>query len=324
MLSAEDGLGDTLRPRLDAVGADVSRVFSIAEPITFDSLGLLKLEAAILKYSPALVTIDPLFAFTGGKVDIHRANECRAISAPLAAIAERRGCALAAVRHLGKARGGGNALNAGIGSIDFAAAARSVLLVGADPDEPTKRAVVQIKNNLAPFGPALGYKLEDGRFWWTGQSDLTAGRILSAVADEEAQSAQAEAVGFLRQVLADGARLAKEVKAEASQAGLTEQMLRTARRQLGVRVQKEGQPGSAYQRWVWFLPSVEDVAGAAEDVSERDNQHPRASGADKGTYSQHLAEDVDTSVHQHLRESKPTTPGHRPDKLHEYEPGRFF
>jgi RecA-family ATPase len=106
MLSAEDGLGDTLRPRLDAVGADVSRVFALAEPMTFDTAGLIYLEAVILKYSPSLVVIDPLFAFTGGKVDIHRSNECRAISAPLAAIAERCGCALVAVRHLGKSRGG--------------------------------------------------------------------------------------------------------------------------------------------------------------------------------------------------------------------------
>src|SRR5205085_12252403 len=87
MLSAEDGLADTLRPRLDAVGADVSRVFALAEPITFDTPGLIRLEAAIIEHKPSLVIIDPLFAFTGAKTDIHRANECRAISAPLAAIA---------------------------------------------------------------------------------------------------------------------------------------------------------------------------------------------------------------------------------------------
>jgi hypothetical protein len=301
MLSAEDGLGDTLRPRLDAVGADVSRVLALAEPLTFDTAGLLRLEVLIIERSPILVIIDPLFAFTGGKVDIHRANECRAISAPLAAIAERCGCALLAVRHLGKARGGGHVLNAGIGSIDFSAAARSVLLVGQDPDVPTKRAIVQIKNNLAPLGPALGYKLEDSQFWWTGTSDLTAGRMLSAIADEETKGAQAEAVDFLRQALADGARLAKEIKAEAAQAGLTEQMLRTARQRLGVQVKKEGRPGSHYQRWVWFLPSPEDVAECAEDVSNDDNQHLRASDVAKDTYSQHLAEDVAAPVLQHLR-----------------------
>lgn len=137
MLSAEDGLGDTLRPRLDAVGADVLRVFALKDLLTFDIRGLLKLEEEIIEYSPTLVIIDPLFAFTGGKVDIHRANQCRVISAGLTAIAERHDCAMVAVRHLSKSRGAGNALNAGIGSIDFTAAARSVLLVGRDPEMKT-------------------------------------------------------------------------------------------------------------------------------------------------------------------------------------------
>jgi len=128
MLSAEDGLADTLRPRLDAVGADVSRVFALNEPLTFDELGLLRLEAAIIEHAPILLTVDPLFAFTGGKMDIHRANECRTVTARLAAISERHGCSIVAVRHLGKSRGLGHALNAGIGSIDLVAAARSVLL----------------------------------------------------------------------------------------------------------------------------------------------------------------------------------------------------
>ena len=152
-------------------------------------------------------------------MDIHRANECRAISAPLAAIAERCGCALLAVRHLGKSRGGGHALNAGIGSIDFAAAARSVLLVGADPDEPGKRAVVQIKNNLAPHGEAVGYTLEGGQFYWTGASDLTAGRILAPATEDEERSSVAEAMDFLRTALSDGARDAKAIESGGETGG---------------------------------------------------------------------------------------------------------
>src|SRR6201999_538582 len=167
-LSAEDGLADTMRPRLDAVGADVSRIYALDEPLTLDAIGLLKLENAITKHTPALVVIDPLFAFTGGKVDIHRANEARTITAPLAAIAERHGCAIVAVRHLNKARGGGNSNNAGLGSIDFHAAARSVLLVGKDPDDESKRALCQTKSNLATVGKAQGYTIEGGQFRWTG------------------------------------------------------------------------------------------------------------------------------------------------------------
>lgn len=257
MLSAEDGLADTLRPRLDAVGADVSRIFALDGVVTFDSAGLVRLEAAIIEYSPVLVIIDPLFAFTGGKVDIHRANECRAISAPLAAIAERCGCALVAVRHLGKSRGGGHALNAGIGSIDLTAAARSVLLVGQDPDEPSKRAIVQTKNNLAPLGQSIGYTLENGQFFWTGASDLTAGRILAAATSEEAGSCINEAIDFLRSALSEGPRDNKEVKKEAKQAGISEATLRRATQRLGIKPRKLGGPGSEAQKWVWELPASE-------------------------------------------------------------------
>jgi len=303
MLSAEDGLGDTLRPRLDAVGADVRRIFALDEPLTFDAAGLIRLEAAIIDHTPVLVIIDPLFAFTGGKVDIHRANECRAISAPLAAIAERHGCAMVAVRHLGKSRGGGHALNAGIGSIDLTAAARSVLLVGRDPDDQQKRAVVQTKNNLAPNGEAIGYKLEGNQFFWTGVSDLTAERILAASSDEGERSTISEAVDYLRTALSSGARDSKAIQDEARQAGISEATLRRAKARLKVQARKVGLPGSHFQKWVWELSNSEDDQQSGEGAQIIESEHLRASGADKDSYSQHLAEDDQDSEFEHLREN---------------------
>jgi hypothetical protein len=300
MLSAEDGLADTLRPRLDAVGADVSHVFALAEPLTFDTSGLIRLEAKIIENKPALVTIDPLFAFTGAKTDIHRANECRAISAPLAAIAERQGCAIVAVRHLGKSRGGGHALNAGIGSIDFAAAARSVLLVGADPDESHKRAVVQIKNNLAPHGESIGYTLEGGQFYWTGASTLTANRILSVASDDVQRSALVEAIDFLRNTLAEGAREVEEVGKEARSVGITMSTLRRAREQLGIRAQRVGQPGTK-QKFFWSLTT--DNAQHCPDVAKKTpDELYRVNDRVKDTYSQHLADDAQAKMIEHYRE----------------------
>lgn len=299
MLSAEDGLADTLRPRLDSVGADVSRVFALAEPITFDTPGLIRLEAAIIEHKPALVIVDPLFAFTGAKTDIHRANECRAISAPLAAIAERQGCALVAVRHLGKSRGGGHALNAGIGSIDFAAAARSVLLVGADPDEPNKRAVVQIKNNLAPHGGAIGYTLDDGQFFWTGASPLTASRILSLATDDVERSALVDAMDFLRNALAEGAREVEEVGKEARSVGITMTTLRRARERLGIRARRVGQPGTK-QQFFWSL-TVDNAHHRSDDAQKPDDEHHRVNDADKGSYSQQLADDAQAKKFEHHR-----------------------
>ena len=301
MLSAEDGLGDTLRPRLDALGADVSRVMALAEPLTFDAAGLLRLEAAIIARSPVLVIIDPWFAFTGAKTDIHRANECRAISAPLAAIAERHGCALLAVRHLGKSRGGGHALNAGIGSIDLVAAARSVLLVGQDPDEPSKRALVQTKNNLAAFGEAVGYTIEEGQFYWTGTSDLTAGRILAAASDEEERSSISEAVDFLKTALCDGGRDIKALEAEARQAGISNATLQRAKRRLGVRSHKVGMPGSHLQKWVWELPAEGDQSPPEGDQTNG-SDHLRASADSNGSYNNDLAEGAQLPLPDHLRE----------------------
>lgn len=304
MLSAEDGIADTLRPRLDAVGADVARVYALNSTLTLDTVGLLKLEEMVIELRPTLVIIDPLFAFTGGKVDIHRANECRSITAPLAAIAERHGCAMLAVRHLGKSRGGGHALNAGIGSIDLTAAARSVLLVGQDPDDASRRALVQTKNNLAPHGGAIGYKLEAGAFYWTGESTLTAGRILSLPSDEEERGARVEAVEFLRAALAEGPRPAKDVKGEARQAGIPDITLRRAKDRLGVRTEKEGgRLGERAQRWLWSLPEqAEGAHSDSEGAQENRNEHLLTSEAAKGSYVNNLSEGAHSPLFEHLLE----------------------
>lgn len=303
-LSAEDGLADTLRPRLDAVGADVSRIYALAEPLTLDAIGLTKLENAIMNRAPALVVIDPLFAFTGGKVDINRANEARTITAPLAAIAERQGCAIVAIRHLNKSRGGGNSNNAGLGSIDFHAAARSVLLVGKDPDDESKRALCQTKNNLAAFGEPQGYTIEGGQFRWTGTSDLTASRILSFASDTDNHDAQAEAVEFLRAALRDGERPMRELINEAKQEGLTAYILQKAKKQLKVEsIKRGGEFGGKGAKWMWKMPDTQDVdasADAAQDVEEKGGQHLVVNDADKGSCDNGLTQDVADSLANNL------------------------
>jgi hypothetical protein len=264
ILTAEDGLADTLKPRLEALGAVSSRVFAVDEPLVFDESGLLYLEAAITVHEPAIVLIDPLFAYTGGKVDIHRANECRTITARLAAIAEKRTCAILAIRHLGKSRGNGFALNAGIGSIDITAAARSVLLAGIDQNQPNKRAIVQTKSNLAPPGPAVGFTLEGGQFYWTGKSDLTAQSILSHVGDDGDMSRVEEATEFLREALGQGEREVNDVRAEAKRCAIAEQTLRRARERLGIRARRDGAPNTK-QRFYWSLPG-DAVQDGGDDV----------------------------------------------------------
>ncbi|GHU37950.1 hypothetical protein FACS1894105_10990 [Clostridia bacterium] len=170
--NAEDGYGDTIRPRLSSAGADLNRVYFIDEvaetPLSFTDN---RLEQAIEKYKPAAVIIDPVQAYLGANVDMYRANEIRPIMAHLAALAEKYDTAVILIGHMNKT-GDKNALYRELGSIDFVGAARSVLGVGViDRADGCNfhRAIIQIKSNLATKGSAVLFDLDPERgFVWGG------------------------------------------------------------------------------------------------------------------------------------------------------------
>ena len=254
LLTAEDGLGDTVGPRLDLLGADDTRIFALPpeQPVT-----LMDLEMLVISVRPLLVVIDPLPAFLGKDVDMHRSNETRPILASVAAMAERHHCAVVIVRHITKGAAG-RAIYRGVGSIDFTAAARSVLLAGADPEEPQTCALVHIKSNLAAKGEALGYRLDETGFAWTGISELTAGRILDGAESGEAPSKIEDALDFLQQALAEGGQPADRVKADAKALEISDRTLRRARKTLGVRAVAVGrQRTGGVLRWDWVLAKSE-------------------------------------------------------------------
>ena len=153
---------------------------------------------------------------------------------PLRDIAEKLDTSLLALRHFNKAKGHGDSRAAGMSSIDWRASARVELLVGVDPDDPTKRAIIHDKHNLSEKGKSLGFTIRDGQFFWTGESDLTAARILSIGGNEEETQGRNDAEDFLREVLKNGAKPAKEVQQEARSFGLTEYQLRSARTRLRI------------------------------------------------------------------------------------------
>ena len=254
LASAEDGLGDTIRPRLDAMGADVSRIYAIDGALTLDDSGFALLETYLERVSPALLIIDPLVAFMGAEVDIHRANETRAVMARLARLAEKHDIAILAVRHLTK----GNmskAIYRGLGSIDITAACRSVLMAGSDPDNPQNRALVHIKSNLAPTGASIGYELKDGGFFWTGESNLTAAQILAADNSTGASELD-EAIEFLKKELAKGPVLAKDVYRDAQDMGIAKRTLERAKSQAGIIARRQGEKGKRGSGvWYWQLPA---------------------------------------------------------------------
>ncbi len=253
MLTAEDGLGDTLRPRLDSLGADVANVFACEVAVDFSTTeGLDFARRQMEKHRPALVTIDPIVAYVGTGTDTHRANQVRSILAPLAAFATEFGCAVLVVRHLSKGHAA-RSIYRGQGSIDFTAAARSVLLTGSDPTDPERRALVQIKTNIGPTAPALGFEIPDGRFRWTGDTSLTASDLLSSEGSSEEKSAEEEARDFLLDLLREGRVPATDVLKSAGEDGIKERSLRTAKRKLGVKSVREGfGPGSMSY---WELPT---------------------------------------------------------------------
>ncbi len=247
LLSCEDGLSDTIRPRLEAMGADLDRVFSIHKPFSFDDAGLQGVILHLKEIHPLLVVVDPIQAYLGGKVNMSSANEVRPILAKLAALASYYDFALLIIRHLTKG-GRDKALYRGLGSIDFAGAARSVLLVGSDQVDPCKRAIVHVKSNISPLGEPIGFELKQGQFYWTGRTHLTAGDLL-APENQEAASSLQDAKEFLADILKDGAVLQSEIEKQWAQSGGSKATLRRAKTAMGAKSKKNDFKGG----WIWWL-----------------------------------------------------------------------
>lgn len=263
LLSAEDDPADTIRPRLEAAGADLSCIVMLSGLRDGDAVrlptitDLSVIRDAIAQVNAKLVIVDPLMAFLPGTVDAHRDQDIRRSLAPLAALAAETGIAVLVIRHLNK-NGSGNALYRGGGSIGIIGAARSGLLVAKDPEDEDQRILAVTKSNLAKLPPALAYRIaatadEIPHLVWEGPTDHTATSLLATLVDGEGRSALEEAKDFLRETLTNP-RPAKDVKREAEQAGIAEHTLRRARAALGIKPVKTGRPGDEEQQWFWSLP----------------------------------------------------------------------
>ncbi len=265
LLSAEDGKADTIRPRLEAHGADLKRVHILEGVRTENgpqgrpwSLpgDLDTLRQAMIETDAKLVVIDPLMAFLGGEVQSSRDQDVRRALHPLAMLAEDRGAAILVVRHLNKSVGG-NALYRGGGSIGIVGAARVGLLIAGDPEDETetRRVLAVSKSNLAEKADSLAYHLETdeelacGRIRWDGASTHTAAGLLSIPPNDDERSAQGEAVEFLREFLADGPQPAREVIAAAKAIGISESTLQKSKRRAGVTTKRDGFGPGHQSRW---------------------------------------------------------------------------
>jgi hypothetical protein len=258
LLSAEDDLADTIRPRLDAAGADVSRVLALRTvpgddsmpPSIPDDLDLV--ERAIERVGAALVVVDPLMAFLGAGVDGHKDQSVRRALHRLSALAEDSGAAVLVVRHLNKAAGG-NPLYRGGGSIGIIGAARAGMLVARDPDDDARRVLATTKCNLAAEPESLSFHLEQhndaSRVVWDGVSAHDASHLL-AESDGD-HTALEEAMEVVGDILAAGPVSSSDLRRRALNEGVSSRTLRRARSALGCVKHKSGMGGG----WTCELPA---------------------------------------------------------------------
>ena len=278
LLTFEDGLADTICPRLDAARADVSRVVALRGVAADDDVRLPTIpedldaiSAGIADVGALLVIVDPLMAALSGDVNSHRDQDVRRALAPLARLAEERGVAVLVVRHLNKALAM-KALYRGGGSIGISAAARAVLLAADAPDAEGEHVLAVVKSNLAALAPSLRYRaIEDDNgaiaVEWCGTSDHRADTLLGVPASAEEQSTVDEAADVLRTILADGPVSATDVRKQTREAGIADRTLDRAKRHLSVRSQKDSFTGG----WQWCL------AGHEEAEDRQDHQDRQAS-----------------------------------------------
>ena len=275
LMNAEDGLADTIRPRIEAAGADPSRVLALAmvpdkngeERFLSIPEDISVVERGIERVGAVLVVVDPLMAFLSGRVNANNDQEVRRALAPLAAMAERTGAAVVVIRHMNKATGA-NTLYRGGGSIGIIGAARSGLVVAPHPEDDSQRVLALLKYNLSEPAPSLVFSIvtaENGaaRVEWKGETSVGADQLLCAPVDEEERSALDEAVEFLVDELSTHPVTAKKVQKDARDAGIAERTLYRAKRKRGVRSERESD-GS----WTWVLTRNDE----AEEDSQSDDQ----------------------------------------------------
>jgi hypothetical protein len=270
LLSAEDDLARTIRPRLDAAGADVSKIIAfegvqagdISHPPVLP-LDVPAMEQTITESRIALVIVDPLMAFLDGKLDAHRDQDARRCLHALRNMAERTGAAVLLVRHLNKLNHS-VALYRGGGSIGILGACHSALVVERHPDDATVRVIASNKSNLGPTPKSLAYRVEAfgdvARIAWIGESDLEANAILAHQAPQRDKPAEA----MLRRVLAGGQSVpAAKVSEIATDEGISESSLKRAKMNLGVSSEK----GQFSGGWMWRLPEEGHEGGQARKLT---------------------------------------------------------
>ena len=235
--TAEDGL--------EAAEADCTQIKVIDESEAALSMLDERIEKAIIEVGARVVILDPIQAYVGANINMNNANEVRNVMAQIGRIAEKYDCAVLLVGHMNKGSGNKSSYR-GLGSIDFQASARSVLIVGRIKDSPQVRVMVQDKSSLAPEGEPIAFELDrENGFRWLGHYDISVDDLLSGITREK-KSEQAE--NLILEYLSKGKYPQQALLKKAQAAGISKRVLDEAKKALNVQSVKEG------SQWYWQLP----------------------------------------------------------------------
>ena len=317
MLSAEDAVDDTIRPRLDAAGADCTRIhvlqasrdtnddgeiserpFSLTDDID-------RLEALASGLNDCkLIVIDPVSAYLG-RIDSHKNAEVRAALSPVSDMAEKLNVAVIAVTHLNK--GGGSAMYRSIGSIAFTAAARGAWAIIKDRDDPDRRLALQVKNNLARDREGMAYRVEAAEngapvvMWEPDPVNVDIEEALSTASDEF-RSERNDAIDWLKTELKDGAEVsAKDMKQRAKEDGHSWATVRRAQGELRIKPHKREFAGG----WWWKLPDGSSGIVASKMLT------PEGVQPLKGEHLGHLGKNQALAIGKDAQGAQGAHPGER-------------
>ena len=228
--TAEDGMGDTIKPRLVEAGADLSRVMVIDDTEEALTLSDDRIEKAVRQNHVRLVIIDPVQAFIGADVDMNRANEVRPVFRKLGMIAEKTGCAIVLIGHLNKSSGTQSTYR-GLGSIDIMAAVRSLIFIGKVRKDPTTRVLIHEKSSLAPPGETMAFKLGDEEgFRWVGAYEISADELLDGKEGKATETKLERGAKLIRELLADKKEISiRELDEKAKEQGISGRTMRDVR-----------------------------------------------------------------------------------------------
>ena len=243
--NAEDDNADTIKPRLEYHKANCENVCFIEKADGLLFMDDDSIERAIVKSEAKLLVLDPIQAYIGDNVDMNRANVIRPRMTKLKETAEKTGCAIVLVGHMNK-NPNGKASYRGLGSIDISAAARSVLVVGKMKMTPEIKVFAQSKNNLAPLGKSLSFRIDDGAVNWLSECDLTADEVLSG--GNVCETSKIDfAEDFLINKLRDGMLPSSSLIAEAESLGISKRTLKSAKANLPIQSLKKN------DGWYWEM-----------------------------------------------------------------------